>query len=164
VWKVFGTGAGDAWLVGSNGVSLHWDGSALSPGDTGIGSSLFTVHARTDGRYAAVGGLATGIIVEYDGGAWTDVTPNPPPPGLSGVCLGQGGEGVAVGLYGAIYDRADDGWHEQPLDFAVDGNLHGAWIDPAGGRWAVGGQTFTLPLTDGVLIYQGDREIAPIKL
>src|SRR5690606_11494877 len=64
IWKVFGTGSDDAWIVGSNGVSLHWDGSTFTPGGTGVGASLFTVHA-SEGRYVAVGGTASGFIVEY---------------------------------------------------------------------------------------------------
>lgn len=154
VWKIFGTAADDAWLVGSNGVALHWDGSALSPGDTGVGSSLFTVHAR-DGRYAAVGGLATGIIVEDEGAGWRDVTPAPPPMGLSGVTLGEAGTGLAVGSFGAVFTRTDAGWAEAELGFTVGENLHGTWIDDRGGMWAVGGQTFSPPYNEGVLIHYG---------
>lgn len=155
IWKVFGTAADDAWFVGSNGVALHWDGSLLAPGDTGVGSSLFTVHA-SNGHYAAVGGLATGIIVEHDGSEWHDVTPQPPPMGLSGVSLGEGDEGVAVGMLGAVYIRDADGWSPADLGVGVRQNLHGSWIDDQGELWAVGGQTLTPPFTDGVLIHRGE--------
>lgn len=154
VWKVFGTSATDVWLVGSNGVSLHWDGSALSPGMTGVGSSLFTVHAA-GGRFAAVGGLVSGFIVEYDGSAWHNVTPDDPPPqGLTGVCLLGPDSGIAVGNYGGIYERDASGWHEVDPGLFLAQNLHAVWIDPDGGTWAVGGQTFAAPLTDGVLIHR----------
>jgi hypothetical protein len=97
VWKMYGRAANDAWMVSSNGVALHWDGATLTPGETGVGSSLFTVHER-DGLYAAVGGLATAIFVELEDDAWRIVTPDPPPPmGMAGVTLGEGGTGVAVG-------------------------------------------------------------------
>ncbi|MBK7828235.1 hypothetical protein [Nannocystis sp.] len=154
IWKLFGSARDDAWLVGSNGVALHWDGKRLGPGDTGVGSSLFTVHER-DGKYAAVGGLATGIIVEYDGASWQTVTPDPPPMGLSGVTLGADGFGVAVGSYGGVYTRSDAGWAAAELGFTLAGNLHGSWIDEDGGVWAVGGQTFSPPFTDGTLIHRG---------
>jgi hypothetical protein len=154
VWKVYGTADNDAWLVGSNGVALHWDGTGLSPGDTGVGSSLFTVHAQ-DGRYSAVGGLATGIIVEYDGAQWHNVTPDSPPMGLSGITLGEDGFGVAVGSFGGVYTRSDAGWAPENLGFAVHVNFHGSWIDDAGGVWAVGGQTFSHPLDEGILIHRG---------
>ena len=154
IWKLFGTATNDAWLVGSNGVALHWDGKQLTPRTTGVGSSLFTVHER-DGLYTAVGGLATGIIVEYDGAAWQPVTPEPPPMGLSGVTLGADGFGVAVGSYGGVYTRSDAGWAPAELGFTLAGNLHGSWIDEDGGVWAVGGQTFSPPYTDGTLIHRG---------
>lgn len=154
VWKIFGTAADEAWLVGSNGVLLHWDGSKLTPADAGVGSSLFTVHAR-DGTYTAVGGLATGIIVEHDGTSWNNVTPEPAPMGLSGVTLGADGTGIAVGGFGTVYTRADAGWSPEELGFTVGANLHGSWIDGDGGMWAVGGQTFSPPYTEGVLIHRG---------
>jgi hypothetical protein len=154
IWKVFGTSSNDAWLVGSNGVSLHWDGSALSLGDTGVGTSLFTVHAN-DGRYAAVGGTASGFIVEYQDGAWSNVTPDSPPPGLSGVVLGDDGTGVAVGSYGAVYTRSADGWAETKLDFNIPYTLHGVWLDEHGDAWAVGGQVSSPPLDEGLLLHRG---------
>ncbi len=154
IWKMYGAGPDDAWLVGSSGVALHWDGNALTPGDTGVGSSLFTVHER-DGRYVAVGGLATGIVVEHDGAGWTNATPEPPPMGLTGVTLGRDGSGVAVGSFGVVMARTEDGWVEEDLGFTVPQNLHGSWIDDEGGVWVVGGETFTLSLTDGVLLHYG---------
>lgn len=156
VWKVYGRAADDAWLVGSSGVSLHWDGTELSPGDTGVGSSLFTVHANAD-RYAAVGGLANGIIVENEGGEWHNVTLDPAMPSLSGVCLGSGDSGFAVGSYGGVYARDASGWQMVDTGLDLDQNLHAVWLDPAGGVWAAGGQTFSPPLVDGVLIHRGEE-------
>ncbi len=154
IWKAYGTTTDDLWLVGSSGVSLHWDGTALTPGMTGVGSSLFTVHER-DGTYAAVGGLATGIIVEFRDGSWTNVTPDPPPMGLSGVTLGDEGTGIAVGSLGTVYTRDGAKWVPEPLELTVRQNLHGCWIDNEGGLWAVGGQTLTPPLDEGVLLRRG---------
>lgn len=155
VWKVYGTSTSDAWLVGSNGVALHWDGTALTSGQTGVGSSLFTVHA-SEGLYTAVGGAATGLIVEYQDGEWRNVTPDPPPPGLSGVVLGADGFGVAVGSFGAVYSRSQaGGWAEEDLGFNLGLTLHGAWIDDAGGVWAVGGQVYSPPFVDGLLLHRG---------
>lgn len=156
IWKIYGTSQSDAWAVGSNGVALHWDGNAFSPGDTGVGTSLFTVHER-DGVYAAVGGLASGFIVEHDGSGWSNVTPDDPAPmGLSGVSLGPGGSGVAVGLFGAVFVRDDAGWQLAELgDAGTRQNLHGTWIDDDGGLWVAGGQTLSPPFTDGILIHYG---------
>jgi len=154
VWKVHGQSSDDAWFVGSNGVSLRWDGTRLEAGDTGVGSSLFTVHSNSD-RYAAVGGMVSGFIVEFDE-KWRDVTPDPAPAGLSGVALDDDEGGIAVGLYGAVFERSAQGWREVDVGFSLDENLHGVWLDDAGGVWAVGGQTLSEPLTDGLLIHRGD--------
>lgn len=156
IWKMYGRSASDAWAVGSNGVALHWDGTAFTPGDTGVGSSLFTVH-EYDGRYVAVGGFASGFIVEHDGSGWADVTPDDPAPmGLSGVTLGPGGLGVAVGLFGTVYVRDDQGWHYTNLeDVATRENLHGSWIDDQGGLWVTGGQTLAPPFDNGVILHRG---------
>jgi hypothetical protein len=157
IWKMYGSTANDAWLVGSNGVALHWDGATLTPGDTGVGSSLFTVHEK-GGLYAAVGGLASGIFVELEGDAWRNVTPDPPPMGMAGVTLGDDGSGIAVGALGAVYVRDGQAWAVEDLDVPLLENLHGSWIDDEGGLWAVGGQTLAPPLTDGVMIHRG-REV-----
>lgn len=154
LWKIYGTAANDAWLVGSNGVALHWDGNALTPGTTGVGSSLFTVH-EYEGHYTAVGGLATGIIVELDGDTWKNVTPDPAPMGLAGVTLGKDGTGVAVGSFGTVLTRKGDAWALEDIGVPVAENLHGSWIDEEGGFWAVGGDTLTPPLTNGVMIHRG---------
>jgi hypothetical protein len=155
VWKVWGTRTDEAWLVGASGLSLHWDGSALTPGDTGVGSSLFTVH--TNGiRYAAVGGLTNGIIVEYADGAWHNVTPSTTLPALAGVCLGTNETGIAVGAYGGVYVRDAEGWHEEDMGFFLMESFHGSWIDPDGGLWAVGGQLFSRPFTAGVMVHRGE--------
>lgn len=156
VWKVYGRAADDVWLVGSAGVALHWDGATLSPTDTGASTSLFTVHANAR-RATAVGGLGNGVIVEYEDGRWHDRTADLTMPSLSGVFLGEGDDGFAVGSYGSVYVRDGSGWHEEPTELRVDRNLHSVWVDPSGGVWAAGGQTFAFPLTDGVLIHRGDE-------
>ena len=153
IWKVYGTATDDAWLVGSNGVALHWDGSALSPGETGVGTSLFTVHEQ-GGRYYAVGGTASGIIVEYDGNQWSNVTPEPAPMGLTGVFAGPD-EVVAVGVFGGIYTARDGVWQLEDTELPIRDDLHGSWIDEKGDIWIVCGQTLSVPLTDGVLVHRG---------
>ena len=155
VWKMFGASANDAWAVGSNGVALHWDGTAFTPGQTGVGSSLFTVY-ESEGTYTAVGGTATGFIVELGAdGTWQDVTPQPPPMGLAGVALGAAGTGLAVGSLGTVFLREGGAWVPEDHGLPVQQNLHGAWIDDTGGFWAVGGQTLAPPLNDGILLHYG---------
>lgn len=157
VWKVFGSNPDDVWLVGSGSVSLHWDGQTLSDGQTGVGGSLFTVHGL-DGRYVAVGGVVSGIIVEYDGSTWTDVTPTSAFSGLSGVVLAGDEGGYAVGQFGSVFQRDASGWQEDPQVLTGE-NLHAVWRDDAGGVWSVGGRTSALPLVNGVMIYKGADDV-----
>lgn len=153
IWKVYGTDAETAWLVGSNGLCLHWDGHELVEGESGIGSSLFTVHANQE-RFAAVGGLATGVIVENEGDGWTTAVDSASY-GLTGIALSDEG-GVAVGRYGSVWTRDSKGWHEADTGLDLDQDLHGVFIDPEGGIWAAGGLTSSTPLVDGVLVHRGD--------
>lgn len=157
VWKVFGTSANDVWLVGSGSVSFQWNGTSLVAGDTGVGGSLFTVHGRGT-RYAAVGGLGSGVIVEYDGASWRDVTPPSAVSGMSGVVLGEGEGGYAVGQFGSVFQRDATGWNEEPQALTAE-NLHAVWMDPTGGVWSVGGRTAAVPLVNGVMIYKGTTDV-----
>lgn len=151
IWKVFGRSANDVWLVGSGGLSFHWNGTALEKGDTGVGTSLFTVHAN-GARFVAVGGQASGFVVENDGAGWkktADATY-----GLTGVVLGADERGYAVGAYGSVYARDASGWHEEDTRLSLQLDLHGVWMDRTGGVWAVGGRTASFPLADGLMIHK----------
>lgn len=156
IWKIFGISADDVWLVGSDGVSFAWDGSALTQADTGVGSSLFTVHGNAQ-RFVAVGGLASGIIVENDGSGWTNALAGAASYGLTGVVLEGTEGGYAVGQYATVLSRSAEGWKEVDTGLSTQRDLHGVWVDPAGGVWAVGGQTASFPLVEGLLIHQGEN-------
>ena len=153
LWKVSGCAANDAFLVGADGVALHWDGTSLAQIETGTSTSLFNVHCN-DERTVAVGGLASGVIIEFDGTSWVNVTPEAAA-GLTGVFLNPDDTGYAVGQYGAVYERVDGIWRDAEVSFYVDQGLHATWVDPDGGMWAVGGQTAGIPLTDGMIIHYG---------
>jgi hypothetical protein len=160
LWKVFGHGPDDVWLVGTGGQMLHWDGVALSPSFSGIAESLFTVHANST-RFAAVGGAGSGLILEREisapaDAAWENRSPSSSQ-ALVGVCLSEQG-GYAVGQFGYIAQRGPDGWSEEDTGLPPDaGNrsLHSVWIDPSGGVWAVGGQVLVEPLFDGLMLHKG---------
>lgn len=155
IWKMSGRSADDAWMVGTGGKVVRWDGSALTLSSTGIGESLFTVHANAE-RFVAVGGFGTGIILENDGTGWRDASPNAAP-GLIGTCLFETG-GYAVGQDGAVFERGANGtWRDVALGVAIEESFHSVWVDSAGGVWAAGGQVQTLPVIDGLLLYGGDE-------
>lgn len=131
---------------------LHYDGQRFEQIDSGTTRSLFTVHALGE-RAAAVGGFGTGILLESDGGAWRDVTPEGAVQ-MIGVCLTADGGGYAVGLDGTVMRRDDDGWALERTALPVVDALHAVWVDPEGGVWAVGGQVLSFPLVEGVMIHR----------
>jgi hypothetical protein len=161
LWKVFGRGDSDVWMVGTGGKLLHWDGTALTPAFAGLAESLFTVHGNGQ-RFVTVGGFGTGLLLEHAIGApasdaWVNMSP-PGAPSLIGVCLTDQG-GHAVGEFGYVAERGPNGWvsEDTGLD-AVFGvrNLHSVWIDPEGGVWAAGGEVRVPPLVNGILVHRGD--------
>ncbi len=153
IWKMYGRSANDAWMIGTSGKAVHWDGVSLTRMDTGIGESLFTVHADAD-RFVAVGGFGTGTILENEGAGWHDVSPASAP-GFIGACLTPDGGGYAVGQDGAVFERGNDGWTAADLGFSIDESFHSVWVDPSGGVWAAGGQVQTFPVVDGILVHEG---------
>jgi hypothetical protein len=159
LWKVFGHGADDVWMVGTGGKTVHWDGSSLSQSFTGLAESLFTVHANSR-RFASVGGFGTGLVLErdipdYDGNAWVNASPSGAP-SIIGVCLTDTG-GYAVGEFGFVATRAADGWSEEETGFEDARSLHSVWVDPDGGVWSVGGQVRVPPLAEGLMLHKGAR-------
>jgi hypothetical protein len=153
IWKIYGRAKADAWMVGTNGTVVRWDGVSFTASTIG-GESLFTVHADSN-RYVAVGGFGTGRILENDGSGWHDASPSFAPPFI-GVCLASQGA-YAVGEDGGVYRRGASGWTVEKIGFNLDEWLHSVWIDPSGGVWAVGGQLLTPPLSNGIVLHLGTQ-------
>ena len=105
---------------------------------------------------AVTGGANNGVIYELVGSTFENrATPGTPP--LNGVFLRPDGTGVAVGIAGTVAYRGATAWQLQPgIETALD--LHGVWIDPDGGVWAVGGD-LTTSLDQGMIIYGGTAAV-----
>lgn len=156
VWKVNGTASDNVWMSGTNGTTLHWNGTTLERMDVADAqeqqASLFSIAAN-DKFAVTVGGATTGVLFENSGSGWTSALPaigN----FLSGVTVSED-DAYAVGQGGTILHRANGKWvtDKQTLTFE---NLHAAFIDPAGGVWAVGGEFEGHPTTAGVVLHKGD--------
>jgi hypothetical protein len=76
--------------------------------------------------------------------------------GLTGVVLDEADGGYAVGQYGLVVERTAAGWADAGTDLSIQLDLHGVWMSPSGGVWAVGGQTASVPLVNGLLIHRGE--------
>jgi hypothetical protein len=59
----------------------------------------------------------------------------------------------------ALRDAA--GWQLQEPAIQTALDLHGSWIDPDGGRWAVGGE-LTTHLDQGVVAYGGSTAVSGV--
>jgi hypothetical protein len=151
---VWGSASDDAWLVGTAGVALHWDGAAFENANVGGGESLFTVH-EAGGRYAAVGGIVSGLVFENDGGGWQRVDDGSLP-ALTGVHMTSAEHGYAVGPQGSFVERTNGAWTESTGPDTSEA-LHAVWVDENAGVWVVGGELDIEPLTHGVFAYRGTR-------
>lgn len=161
LYKVWGRSVSDLYVVGQLGLVFHFDGALWSqlPTDLNGGdpadSPLFTVHGN-DRDIIAVGGFLSGVILAANGASFTDVAA----PGtlqMNGVFVRNDGSAAAVGITGALAFRGSGGWQYQRLNTTLD--FHGAWIDPDGGVWAVGGN-LTTELNQGILAYGGNDTIS----
>jgi hypothetical protein len=162
VFKVHGQRTDDVWISCAGGVTLHWNGAALTRAPTGVTSSLFSIVTTPDVVISVGGNTGRGDIVEHDATGWT-TQPSISPVAWRGVAAGAD-QVYAVGESGVVGQRTAAGWKlfDRPV---TQLNFHAAWVDPKGGLWAVGGMFDTLPLTsEGFLSYYGavaPREVSP---
>ncbi len=157
LFKVDGTTADDVWFVGGQGTAMHYDGEDFVTYETPVPSAPLLTVAAGGERPIAVGGTGNGLILEFDGEAWIDVSPDFQP-GFNGVCTGEG-QAWAVGQRGARAERVDGVWlsdDELDIDPIIFDDWHGCSIDPQGGLWMVGGDIASRPLSQGVIGFEGD--------
>lgn len=161
VLKVHGQRADDVWISCAGGVTLHWDGAALTRMPTGVTSSLFSIVTTPDLVVAVGGDQTAGEIVEYGGAGWT-TQPSLFPVAWRGAAAGAD-KVYAVGEAGTVGQRTSAGWSR--LDRPVtDVNFHAAWVDQRGGLWGVGGIFDTVPLTSaGFLAYYGAEALSKVS-
>lgn len=156
LYKVWGRGAADVYVVGRLGLVLHFDGGAWSRIPTDTTRTLFTVHG--DGaQVIAVGGFGDAVIEELEGDAFVNRAPQNTAQ-LNGVSVPSSGQAVAAGNGGLIVRRTAAGWQEVTTDFDTQYDFHAAWVDPEGGIWAVGGN-LSSALDEGMIAYVGPRAI-----
>ncbi len=157
LYKVWGRSADDVYAVGRLGVVLHFDGTDWSLVETDTTRTLFTVSGNAS-TVIAVGGFADAVIQELEGTSFVSADAGQFPQ-LNGVFVPPTGEAVAVGFNATIVRRADTGWELLPTALPTVRDFHAAWVDPAGGIWAVGGNLST-ELDQGILAYIGTETIS----
>lgn len=138
LFAVTGTGPSDVWISGENAKAKHFDGTAWTTVDPGIGLDVYTIKAVTSTRVWAAG-LTTGKeTASYTGASWVSH-------GTSGTVF------QALHAFGA-----DDVWgaggtkvgHWNGTTWASEapnGNTHSLWgISGAGGELFIVGSGATI--------------------
>ncbi|MBX3263404.1 MAG: hypothetical protein KF782_27275 [Labilithrix sp.] len=138
LFKVWGSSARDLYVVGEAGVVWHRANDAWELEAEGVATGrLTTVSGCGPNEVYAVGGRD---LLVSDGTTWrrADVDPLKVVNELSGVSC-HGGRAVVVGG-GSLKLRLVDGAWESDFGSEPYTDLHGAWADPSGAFWGVGGQ------------------------
>ena len=139
MFKIWGAATDDLWISGEGGTMLRWDGAAFvdHSRELATASSVLTVDGCGPDDVWAVAGQ---IVYRWDGATWARR-----PEIMLGSASGGVGCGrdrvLVVGNAGlkASLDRATGAWTDERLAPPTSTDLHGAWIDPVGRAWAVGG-------------------------
>lgn len=163
-FKVWGAASDDVWVVGTLGLTMHWDGDTwtdIRPEPVNNTTTFTTVNGCGSTNVWQVGGFGNAFVAHWDGLQWIDDTPPPQDivPFFNGVFC-RDDQVVACGGGGAIYWRQDSGWEADPRPKATGRDFHACWIDPAGAAWAVGGDLSNQ--TEGSIVYGGDQ-VAPVS-
>jgi hypothetical protein len=155
LFKVWGSNANDVFVVGEAGAILHFNGAGWTAQPSGVADRLTTVHGRSADDVYAVGGLANGVLLHYDGGVWTRVDTPDTLPGLNGVFTASDGTAFVVGFGGTCGWVSDGRLHALPCETTEV--LHGIWSDGAGAHVACGGNLLAVGLgpVRGILVGDG---------
>lgn len=152
-FKVWGTSPGDVWVIGEQGVQLHFDGVSWTYHPVADSPRLVTLHGDGGGLRVAVGGAGNAVLLEDLGMGWEDRTP-PLSPALNGVFVGAD-RAAAVGMLGSAHLRSGGLWTSAPsLPLFVD--LHAVWLDDRADVYTVGGGLLSVTAMDrGALLRWG---------
>jgi hypothetical protein len=138
LFKVWGAGASDVFVVGQRGVVLRFDGASWREELVGASDDLIAVWGTDAQHVFAVGGRGNGIVSRFDGTTWLTRS-LAPLPGLNGVFSRSPGVVHAVGITGTIARIDGDSLEvleETPWDTLLD--LH-ALFGVEDTLYAVGG-------------------------
>jgi hypothetical protein len=154
-FKVWGAGPDDIWVVGEQGRVLHYDGEDWKVVPLDAKPRLVTIHGAGQ-DVVAVGGATQAVILEHDGAAFRDRSPEGVTL-LSGVHVGPSGEALAVGMVGLVMRReaAGEPWRSM-AGLPVVKDWHAVWRDQRGDWWLVGGNLLSASRFDeGVILRLG---------
>ncbi len=136
-FKVWGIGQ-DLWVVGEAGVIWHRASGTWTREGMGVANGrLTTITGCSKTELYAVGGRN---LLIYDGTTWTKST-EPLVNDVNGVSCGTSPYGnVEIVGGGSLKLRKVGNAFVSDFGSKPFVDLHGAWIDPTGAMWGVGGQ------------------------
>lgn len=159
LFKVWGSGPDDVFVVGQAGTILHWDGTSLEQMEVDLEQDLIGIWGTGPDRVAVVGGRIAGAIALYDGEGWRTLQPEGLA-GLNGVWLRDDSVHVAgVAGTAAVVDfesgRMAESYFLETIVFlhAIAGTADGV-ITTVGGDFSTGlggpflGQVFEATLEE----------------
>ncbi len=152
LFKVWGRGPDDVWMVGGLGTVLHFDGTEIRRIDVDTTTQLFTV-AGDEQDVVIVGGLSEGLLLRGGVDGFSDDTP-PQAPLLQAVAIDNDGTTWVAGVDGFAM-RQVSGADWEPIDLGLTSrpqSIHALWTDPDGGVWGAGGSVLTPLLDQGVVV------------
>ena len=137
LYKVWGA-AGEVFIVGEQGVIYRSvGGGPLTRMASNTTETLFTVTGLGPRDVYAVGGTANGVVIHYDGAAWTRIDGDALPRVLNGVAVSSGLDPLVVGQRGSAGRR--HGGVFEALDTPTTRTLHVVWTDGRSVALAAGG-------------------------
>lgn len=144
-YKVWGTSADNIYIVGQQGVILHWNGDAWIEEFPGVSDDLISLWGTGPDRIVAVGGRGSGVASVWNGAEWQPLE-LAPLPGLNGVWVDADGIAHAVGILGITVeiDSATLAYEHEfvPLPNDVQMDFHAAFSADGQRLVAVGGNLF----------------------
>ena len=153
-FKAHGFAADDVWFVGQQGRTVRYDGQSATTPPTGTPLPIMGIHGQDRDHLYAVGGVADGVMLAWDGARWVDETPAGTPQMIAVWATGED-EAYAAGYNGHLYRREAGVWAPIAPAAPTYQDLHALWVDETGGVWVVGGRLAEDPPTGGVLLHYG---------
>lgn len=135
LYKVWGTGDDNLYVVGEKGTIWHKTSSGWQQEDSGTTGTLFTVHGCSETEIYAVGGFD--VLRSTGDGTWAkqDIDLGN---SVSGIGCAAAGAAVIAGFGGLKQRHVDGTWIDEFIE-EPHGDLHAVWAAGGGEFWAVGG-------------------------
>jgi photosystem II stability/assembly factor-like uncharacterized protein len=150
-FKVWGASADDVYMVGQNGIIMHWNGAEFTEMGVGISQDLIGIWGTGPDDITVVGGRGTAAYAHFDGETWTRA-PATSLVGLNGVWTRRSDVAHVVGVLGTVLridPRTLEVLAQDPVPTVLE--MHAVFGDASGQLFAFGAN-FDLPEEGVVLI------------